>query len=204
MIHDTVSNFEVGLLSHFEHVGVDVVVTVDFPPVVLSSNALVDDSVADWGVDMRIVNQILEVSRYELLNGVVNTTHDLTDARDDGSRLSNSVESHLEALAEIVPEVKVLHLKVSRDELLNGLVNTTHNLTDTGDDRGWLSDSVETNLEALAEVIPEVEVLELTILHGVEHHEIFMGKLTPLGLGEVLETVQFSLNGSAIPQIFGT
>ena len=63
---------------------------------------------------------------------------------------------------------------------------------------------MESHLETSTEIIPEVEVLELTIVHGVEHHEIFMGKLTPLGLGEVLETVQFSLNGSAIPQIFGT
>ena len=148
--------------------------------------------------------QVLEVSRDELLNGAVDTTHDLTDAGDDRGWLSNGIESHLEAFTEIIPEVKILHLKMTRDNVLNEVVNTTHDLTYAGDDRGWCSNGMESLLETSTKVIPEVEVLELTIVHGVEHHEIFMGKLTPLSLGEVLETVQFSLNSGAIPQIFGT
>ena len=111
-----------------------------------------------------------------------------------------------DSCGRLAPYSRCGHIRGLRKLLnwrLHDIVDSAENTTKTGDHGGRLHDHAESLLEALAKVIPEVEVLNLTILHGVEHHELLGGELTPLGLGEVLELVPLALYVSLSPQILG-
>ena len=119
----------------------------------------------------------------ERLNSTVKTIEDLSSSTglrdahsssDSTSNLSSWLHDHtetsLEASAEVAPEIKVLHGGDSADTLVQsvedlssgGDLRLSSGLANNTEDRSSrLHDHAESFLEALSEITPETELLEL-------------------------------------------
>lgn len=80
--------------------------------------------------------------------------------------------AHAAAVTGISNSEELLHLESPRDKLLDSVVSSSHDRTDSRDERCRSGDGSETNLETSAKVVPEAELHEIVFILASWPHDV--------------------------------